>query len=103
MKLITSRYPSRCRDCGATVAAGQSIWWERGAKPVCDPCLTSPYPEQADEDTWGVQASINAEIDAEERAKLNDLSRRYGPSGRFNRAIGEQIARENTRAKREGR
>lgn len=99
MKLITSRYPSRCRVCGNPIAAGDSVWWERGSKPACDPCVSTPNPD----DTWGVQASIDAEIDAGERARANDFARRYGPVGRFNRAIGERIARENTRAKWEGR
>ncbi len=40
MKLITSRFPSRCRDCKSPIGAGESVWWERGFGSVCDGCFT---------------------------------------------------------------
>jgi hypothetical protein len=69
MKLITNRFPARCKQCKALVAEGAQVWWERGFGVICDPCFATPADpktgaayEQADADTWGVQAGIDASL-----------------------------------------
>lgn len=44
MRVITSKYPSKCRECGGPVGAGERIFWARGEGVMhldCDPFDTS--------------------------------------------------------------
>ena len=52
MKMIRAKYASECRECGAGIESGESVWWERGRGVWCDGCEPSsndpePDPENA--------------------------------------------------------
>jgi hypothetical protein len=83
---ITARYAGTCRGCGVRFDAGTEVWWASGAGSVCGACEANAG------NPAGLEALINearADEDDEyrrEKARINEISRRYGPAGKFNRA-----------------
>jgi len=99
-KPITAKFAGTCRECKRRVGAGETVFWAARAGIVCAACTANDgvpdgvmaLVQDALADDYQEALHQAAKDKAREpdrwpsRARTNDVARRYGPVGRFNRA-----------------
>ena len=108
-KQIHSKFPGTCVECKKRFPAGSEVYWASGAGSICRACWDKGVVDAANagDPMAVIEMSLLAleDEDAEyraERERINDIARRYGPAGKFNRRLAEERALAAARARKAG-